>query len=131
MKERWVVEANGRGIDSVGGWHIAVTCRHFPDDWDGSKTAQAICDEHNAALDRRRAPVTIKQPEEPLPKGWKRLDHNPYAIPRMTPDDLAKAIEAAAQNIGKTTGDLRGKWEMHLDVLIGMQQWWAKEASGL
>jgi len=106
MKERWVVEANGRGIDSVGGWHIAVTCRHFPDDWDGSKAAQAICDEHNAALDRRQSP-------------------------RMTPDDLARAIEAAAQNIGKTTGDLRGKWEMHLDVLIGMQQWWAKEASGL
>ena len=109
MKERWVVKIIGDDAVHFGAPWIAVgyICLAMGDDTERKAVAQAICDEHNAALDRRRAPVT------------------------MTPDDLAKAIEAAAQNIGKTTGYLRGKWEMHFDVLIGMQQWWAKEASGL
>jgi len=48
LKEKWHVDETV--IRSEEGWKVCETWGYFPEDFDGTKTLQYICDLHNATL---------------------------------------------------------------------------------
>jgi hypothetical protein len=121
MKERWLVKKNMEAAIYFGTDRLAVgyMSSGIGDACHGdlaarTATAQAICDEHNAALDR----AAISD------AAFDRACAEPAAQllkPVMTNADLQAAIDATVYNIERAKGEAEARLERHLDELLAVQ----------
>lgn len=54
MKMRWIVDGGFIVTEEFEPWFVAKICEGLPGDHSGRKTAQAICDHHNAQIERSK-----------------------------------------------------------------------------
>jgi len=117
MEKRW--SANRGYVLNGNGKKIGLAATIF--------YAQAICDEHNAALDRA-AKVKDGWTSEAIAKASFKsvrestgLPVQASGLPRMTNADLQAAIDATVYNIERAKGEAEARLERHLDELLAVQ----------
>ncbi len=119
MKERWAVsgsQSEGQYVIESDNYAIARVYTGQNKDNTGIKTAQAICDEHNAALDRAKVVPNI-----PPPPAESEQPAKCDIQPQMSNTELQAAIDSAMRGYDGANDPLEARWAKHLDTLLTVQ----------